>query len=95
MPSEKHRKKEEYNTNWEAEIAEFDAQCAAADREFQQKNIVFTEKGNSKLTVEENEVFGKVLRGIPLSEIAEQYGVEEDLIYGLVEVVRAKLSLPD
>jgi DNA-binding NarL/FixJ family response regulator len=95
MPSEKHRKKEEYNKNWEAEIAEFDAESEAAEKEFRQKNIVFDGKSKSCLTDEENEVFEMVLRGVPVSEIADQFGVEEDLIIGLIEVIRAKLSLPE
>jgi hypothetical protein len=40
-------------------------------------------------------VFDSVFRGIPCDEIAEQYGVEKDVIIGLVEVIRAKLSIPD
>ncbi|MHB9028667.1 MAG: hypothetical protein ACYC9O_07860, partial [Candidatus Latescibacterota bacterium] len=91
----KHKRNEEYNENWEAEIAAFDAECEAADKEYHQKYIAFDGTCDSRLTEEENEVFGLVLRGMPLSEIAEQCEIEEELIYGLVEVIRAKLSLPD
>ncbi len=88
------RKKEDFNENWEADIAAFDAEREAEEKEYHEKNIIFDGTDNPKLTAEENEVFNMVLRGIPLSEIADQYGIEEDVIYGLVEVIRAKLSLP-
>ncbi|MFA6472506.1 MAG: hypothetical protein WCU00_10740 [Candidatus Latescibacterota bacterium] len=90
------KKKEEYNQNWESEIAAYDAECNAREAEFRNQHIVFEgSSGVSDLTEEENEVFTLMLRGTSCSEIAEQFGVEEELISGLAEIIRAKLSLSD
>jgi len=90
------KKKEEYNQNWESEIAAYDAECSAREAEFRNQHIVFEgSSGVSDLTEEENEVFSLMLRGTSCSEIAEQLGVEEELIFGLAEIIRAKLSLSD
>lgn len=83
------------NPNWEAEIAEFDSACESQDREFRSHHLLISESGNASLTVEENEVFNCILRGLPPDEIAEIYGVETGVITGLCEIIRAKLSLPD
>ncbi len=93
--SPEKRKEQEYNRNWEAEIAAFDAEREAEDREYHRKHVVLDDSGKTKLTVEETEVFEMALRGIPLAEIAEQCGVEEDVIFGLVEIIRAKLAISD
>ena len=86
------KRNEPVNENWKAEIAAFDAACEAEDREFHRLHLM-SDSRNSELTIEENEVFELVLKGIPCSEIAERYGVEEDLITGLVDIIRAKLSV--
>ena len=83
------------NENWEGEIASYDADREAVDHEFNRRHIIISESDTSELTVEENEVLQFVLKGIPCSEIAERYGVEENLITALVEIIRAKLSLSD
>lgn len=88
------RKEEDYNRNWEAEIAKFDAECAADEKEFREHSLVFGGNG-TPLTEEESMVFDMVLQGLPLCEVAGQCGVEEDMIAGLVEIIRAKLSLPE
>lgn len=85
----------DFNENWEAEMATYDAACESEEREFRRKHLLFKNSGSSALTDEENEIFDKVLRGIPCDEIAEQYGVEKELITGLIEIIRAKLSLID
>jgi hypothetical protein len=89
------RKNEDCNENWEAEIAAYDAEREAEDKEFKRKYVIIDGSGNSSLTEEENLVFGMLLRGIPLSEIAGQAGIDEDEIAGLVEIIRAKLSISD
>ena len=95
MPSSS-KKKEEYNPNWESEIAAYDAECSAREAEFKNQHIVFEgSSGVSDLTEEENEVFTLMLKGSSCSEIADQFGVEEELILGLAEIIRAKLSLSD
>ena len=76
-------------------MAAYDAACEAEEAEFRKKHIIIRSEGNSSLTDEENMVFDSVLRGIPCEEIAEQYGVEKEVIIGLVEVIRAKLSISD
>jgi hypothetical protein len=89
------RKRDDINENWQADIAAYDAECQAQEREFRKQHLIIQSEGNSELTPEENEVFDSLLRGIPCDEIAEQYGVEKEVIIGLIEVVRAKLSLSD
>lgn len=76
-------------------MAAYDAACETKEAEFRNKNILFRNEGSPELTPEENEVFDSLLRGIPCDEIAEQYGVEKDVIIGLIEVIRAKLALSD
>lgn len=91
------KRDEEYNKNWEAEIAAYDAECEAGDREFARKHIPFESSmaEGAGLTEDEVAVFDMVLRGIPLSEIAAQAEVEEGEVVGLIEIIRAKLSLSD
>lgn len=95
MSSPARKRREPVNENWEAEIASYDTDREAVDREFNRRHIIISESGTSGLTAEENEVFQLVLKGISCSEIAERYGVEENLITALVEIIRAKLSLSD
>ncbi|MDP2984586.1 MAG: hypothetical protein Q8O92_14805 [Candidatus Latescibacter sp.] len=83
------------NENWEAEIAAFDAECRARDDEFNKTHMVVKDPASSDLTAEEQEVFNLVLKGESCSEIAEKYEVEVELITGLLEIIRAKLSLTD
>jgi DNA-binding CsgD family transcriptional regulator len=89
------KKKEEYNPDWESEIAAYDAECSARDAEFSKKHMVIKDSVNQDLTPEENEVFELVLKGATFAEIAEMYDVEEEVISGLMEIIRAKLSLSD
>ena len=91
----KKRKEKSYNENWETEIAEYDAECQRIEKEFYEKHIIITESGNSELTADENEILILFLNGISCSEIAKQYKVEEGVITGLMEIIRAKLSFSD
>jgi len=83
------------NPDWEREIAKYDSARAGEDREFRSHHLLIPESGNPNLTVEENEVFNCILRGLPPDEVAEMYGVEVGVITGLCEIIRAKLSLPE
>jgi DNA-binding CsgD family transcriptional regulator len=94
-PLSQRKNREPFNEDWEKEIAAYDAACDENDREFRNRNLVVGNPGCPDLTPEENEVFELVLKGIPCSEIAERFGVEESLIIGLIEVIRAKLSISD
>ena len=91
----KEKNKEEYNENWEAEIAAYDSECQRHEKEFYKTHIIITESGNDRLTVEENEVLNLYLNGVSFEEIAKQYKVEVKVVTGLMEVIRAKLSLTD
>ena len=89
------KKREDFNGNWQAEIADYDTECQAREIEFRKQHLPIGGEGSPDLSPEEYEVFDSVLRGIPCEEIAEQYGVEKELIVGLIEVIRAKLSQSD
>ena len=94
VAGKKHKEKS-FNENWEAEIAAYDSECQRLEKEFYEKHVIITESGNSELTVEENNILILFLNGISCSEIAKQYEVEEEIISGLIEIIRAKLSLRD
>jgi len=86
-------KNEEYNENWEAEIAEFDKVCKRSEEEFRQHAFVIRDPGNDVLTEEENEVLTLYLNGVSCREIAKQCGAEPEIVSGLLDVISAKLSL--
>jgi len=85
----------DYNENWKAEIEAYDKECARNEKEYREHFIVVKDSGRSELTKEENEVLVLYLNGLPCSEIAKQYEVEVEVITGLLEIIRAKLSLID
>ncbi|MFC1693921.1 hypothetical protein ACFL1R_10490 [Candidatus Latescibacterota bacterium] len=89
----KKQKEKPINDNWEAEIAAYDAECARIEKEFYEKHFIINESGNSGLTEEENEVFILYLNGVPCAEIAKQFSVENETITGLIELIKAKLSV--
>jgi len=92
----KRRKKPcEINANWEAEIAAYDETCRLREAEYARHTIVIKDSGNTELTEEENAVLTLFLNGVSCSEIAKQFEVEVELITGLLEIIRAKLSLID
>ena len=84
-----------FNENWEAEIAAYDKKCAQMEKEYREHFLVIRESGSKDLTEEENEVLVLFLNGVSCEEIAKQCEVEIDVITGLLEIVRAKLSLTD
>ena len=88
----KKQKEKSINENWEEAIAAYDAEYARIEKEFYGKHFIINESGNSELTEEENEVFILYLNGVPYAEIANQFSVENDVITGLIEVIKTKLS---
>ena len=89
----KEQKEASYNKSWEAEIAAYDRECRSHEEEFFKKHIMIAESGKDELTEEENEVLKLYLNGVCIEEIAIQYKVELDVITGLMEIIKAKLSL--
>ena len=81
------------NTDWEKKIAEFDAELERQEREYREHYLVVTGNGHQSLTEEENEVLTLFLEGVSLDEIAKPADVDVDTIAGLIEVIRAKLSV--
>ena len=86
-------KKEEYNENWEFEIAAYDNECRRNDEEFRKHALVLRDLGTDVLTEEEKEVLTLYLNGVSCREIAKQCQVEPDIVSGLLDVISAKLSL--
>lgn len=84
---------EEYNENWESEIAAYDNDCRRSDKEFRKHALIVRDSGKEVLTEEEYEVITLYLDGISCSEIAKQCGVEPEIVSGLLDVISAKLSL--
>lgn len=92
---EKQKKTSGVNPGWEAEIAAYDEDCRCRDEEYRKHAITVNGSSNPELTEEENEVLTLFLNGASCVEIARQYEVEVELITGLLEIIRAKLSLID
>ena len=84
---------EDYNENWESEIAAYDNECRHCDEKFRQHALVIRDSGKEILTEEEYEVITLYLNGVSCSEIAKQCGVEPEIVSGLMDVISAKLSL--
>ena len=95
MAGKKQKKTSGVTENWEAEIAAYDEDCRLRDDEYRRHAIIINESGNPELTGEENEVLTLFLNGVSCDEIARQLEVEVELITGLLEIIRAKLSLID
>ena len=55
--------------------------------------MVITKAGHASLTDEENEVLRLFLNGVTCEDIAKQHQIEVELVTGLLEIIRAKLSL--
>ena len=91
----KKKQKKPFNENWEAEIAEYDAECRRREQEFLKNHIIIKESGSEKLTDDENEVLTLFLNGVPCEDIAKQFKVEVEIVVGLLEIIKAKLSLED
>jgi len=95
VAGKKQKKTSGVTENWEAEIAAYDEDCRLRDAEHKRHAIIVNKSGNSELTEEENEVLTLYLNGVSCIEIAQQFEVEVELITGLLEIIRAKLSLTD
>lgn len=84
-----------FNENWEEEIAEYDKEAKRIEDEYLRQNVIITDSGSDKLTPDENEVITLYLNGVSCKDIAEQNEVEEEVVTGLLEIIKAKLSLED
>ena len=91
----KKHKEDSYNKNWKTEIAAYDSECQGIERDFHKKHMIISGSGMSDLTDEENDVLTLFLNGVSCDEIAKQYKVEIEVITGLLEIIKAKLSLID
>jgi len=87
------RKWDNCNENWESDIADYDEICRERDKEFYRKHLVISQSGSTELTEEENEVLVLYLNGVTCEDIATQHDVETEVVVGLLEVIRSKLSL--
>ena len=91
MPELKHRKTD-FNENWEAEIAAYDESCEKMETDYRDHFLFIGGSGHETLNEEENEMFQLFLKGIPCEEIADQYGIELEMLVGMLEIIRVKLS---
>jgi len=92
MPG-KHKHQDDFNPNWETEIAEYDKACEKQERDFRRHFMVITEGGHKTLSADENEVLKLFLNGVSCREIAKQAKVEPEEVEALIEIIRVKLSL--
>lgn len=86
-------KDESCNPHWKEEIAHYDAECQQIEKEFYAKHIILSDSVISELTEEEIDVLTLYLNGVSCMEIAKQYKVEGNVVTGLLEIIKAKLSL--
>ena len=93
MVSDTHINEAGFNENWESELAAYDEECRLKEEDFRKHYFVINEAERSELTDEEYEVITLVLSGKTCVEIANQHEVEVELVTGLLEVIRAKLSI--
>ena len=91
----KKKKAKPINENWEAEIAAYDEECRRREQEFKKNHVIIKGSGSEKLTDDENEVLTLFLNGASCEDIAKQNNVEVEIVIGLLEIIRAKLSLED
>ncbi|MFC1538465.1 hypothetical protein ACFL6H_03495 [Candidatus Latescibacterota bacterium] len=95
VKKKKKGERKPFNKNWEAEITEYDKKCGRIEDEYRKNHIVIKDSGSNKLTAGENEVLTLFINGVSCREIAEKTEVEEEVVTGLLELIRAKLSLED
>lgn len=88
-------RKDDFNPDWEKEIASYDAECKTSENEFIKHHMLIGSEGNAELASEEKEVLSLYLKGTSIETIAEQNQVDVDIVYGLMEIIKAKLSLDD
>ena len=84
---------DDFNDNWESEIAEYDAECSKREKEFLKSHMVIPDSGINSLDDAENEVLSLVLQGLSCQEIAKETETEPEIVQGLLEIIRARLSL--
>ena len=89
-----HKRKEKFNENWEAEIEAYDKTCREREKVYQDHALII-DGDKEDLTEEENLVLRSYLKGMSVSEIAKEAEVDADIVSGLLEVIKAKLSLID
>ena len=93
--TEKRKYHGEYNENWEAEIAAFDADIRKQEETYRKSHLVMDEGGYSCLNEEENELIALYLKGSSCEDIAEQMDVEIDVVESSIELIKAKLAIED
>lgn len=91
--TEENKHTEDFNENWESQIAEYDAECRKREMEFHKIHMVIPESGLDSLDDAENEVLRLILNGLSCQEIAKETNTDSEMVFGLVEIIRAKLSL--
>jgi hypothetical protein len=92
LAEKKIHRNEDYNENWEAEIAAYDEECQIREKEFIKKHIMFDETGSVDLTDEENNLLSLYLDGTPYDEIAKNCEIDEEEVDAYMEIIRLKLS---
>ena len=80
------------NSNWKAEMAEYDAGVARRDAEFHARSVVVDADGLAGLSEEENALLGLVLAGHSCAGIAEMTSCTGADVIALLEAVRDKLG---
>ena len=65
------------------------------EKEFQKNHVTIKGSGSKKLTVDENKVLTLYLHGASCEEIAKQTDVDVEIVTGLLEIIKAKMSLED
>ena len=88
----KKHKDSSCNQNWETELAAYDEECKFHEEEFYRKHLIISDGGEKTLTEEENSVLTLFLSGLTCEDIAGKLNVEPDLVFGLIEIIRLKLS---
>ncbi len=87
------KRNQDYNENWKEELSAYDEQCRRREREYLKHHLVISQAGSKELTKEENEVLVLYLNGVSCKDIADQHEVEVEVVMGLLEVIRGKLSV--
>ena len=86
----------DFNENWEAEFSQFDEEQQAAEDAYRRNVVVVGQSGHhAELDDDEQEILTLVLNGVSIDEIAGQCGVDPNVVIGYIEVIRAKLALPE
>jgi len=91
----KKARKDTGGADWERKIAAYDEECRERERAFLSHHVVITDKKHERLTEEENVVFNHLLNGVTCEEMAKEIGIETSEVVGIIEIIRAKLSIED